>query len=352
MSIQSTQAAWNRCGGMVMVIMTLIGWSSVPLFIKHFAAHIDVWTSNGWRYGFSALLWLPVLIWGLRRHSLPGGIWKRALVPSVFNSIGQVAFAWAHYKIDPGLLTFALRTQIVFVAIGAAILFIPERRIIRSRGFIIGILLVLGGTMTTVALDDGFGQQTTTFGIILALISGACFAGYALSVRHYMHGTHPLIAFSVISQYTAAAMLGLMFALGERQGLMALAMSSSQIALLLLSAIIGIALGHVFYYASIGRLGVAVSSGVIQLQPVLVSVASVFLFPNAALSPIQWAAGLLAIAGAGTILYMQHHLRVIAPAAPARTEAVTPTAAPDTAEFDTLPPDHVAAATAAHDRDG
>lgn len=351
MSLESTQTAWNRCGGLVMVVMTLIGWSSVPLFIKHFASHIDVWTSNGWRYGFSALLWLPVLIWGLRRNSLPSGIWKRALVPSVFNSIGQVAFAWAHYKIDPGLLTFALRTQIVFVAIGAAILFIPERRIIRSRGFIIGILLVLGGTMTTVALDDGFGQQATMFGIILALVSGICFAGYALSVRHYMHGTHPLVAFSVISQYTAAAMLGLMFAIGERQGLLVLAMPPPQIALLLLSAIIGIALGHVFYYASIGRLGVAVSSGVIQLQPVLVSAASVFLFPDAALSSVQWGTGLIAVAGAGTILYMQHRLRAVTPPAPRSDHRATSTAETDAAQFDTLPPDHVAAALAAHDRD-
>lgn len=338
MPVNTAQAAWNKAGGVIMVGMTLVGWSSVPLFIKHFADHIDVWTSNGWRYGFSALLWLPVLLWGLRRNSLPKGIWKLAVVPSVFNSIGQVAFAWAHYKIDPGLLTFALRVQIVFVAFGAAVLFIPERRIIKSPGFILGLVLVLAGTMGTVAMDTGFGQQATTAGVVMALVSGACFAGYAMSVRHFMQGIHPLVAFSVISQYTAAAMVGLMLAIGERHGLLALALPADQFILLLVSAIIGIALGHVFYYTSIARLGVAVSSGVLQLQPVLVAAASVVVFPGAALTLAQWCTGVVAVAGAATILYVQHRLK--------------PAPTPD-GEFETLPPDHVAAAAIAaeHQRD-
>src|SRR5262245_28336924 len=48
--------------GMVTLVLTLLGWASVPLFLRHFADLIDGWTSNGWRYGFSALVWLPVLI--------------------------------------------------------------------------------------------------------------------------------------------------------------------------------------------------------------------------------------------------------------------------------------------------
>ena len=57
-SAQTTTAAL----GIVTVVLTLVGWSSVPLFLRHFADSIDLWTSNGWRYGFSALLWLPVLL--------------------------------------------------------------------------------------------------------------------------------------------------------------------------------------------------------------------------------------------------------------------------------------------------
>jgi drug/metabolite transporter (DMT)-like permease len=133
-----------------LIVATLIGWSSVPLFLKHFSHSIDAWTSNGWRYGFSALLWAPVLMYGAMRSSLPGGLWRAAIVPSIFNCAGQVCFTWAHYKIDPGLLTFGLRMQIVFVALGAYLLFPAERRVIRTPSFLLGAVTVFGGTIGTI----------------------------------------------------------------------------------------------------------------------------------------------------------------------------------------------------------
>jgi drug/metabolite transporter (DMT)-like permease len=296
--------------GILTIVMTLVGWSSVPLFIKHFSGLIDVWTSNGWRYGFSALLWAPVIIIGLALGRLPRNIWKAALVPSLFNATGQVAFAWAHYKIDPGLLTFGLRTQIVFVTVGAALLFASERRIIRTRGFLLGLFMVACGTAGTIAMGQGLGEQATALGIGLAISSGLLFACYALSVRHYMQGMNSIVAFAAISQYTAAAMVILMLVFGARAGAGALDLSGQQLGLLLISAIVGIALGHVFYYMSINRLGVAVSSGVIQLQPFLVTAGSFFLFGER-LTPWQWLSGLVAITGAATILTVQHRLKQV-----------------------------------------
>jgi drug/metabolite transporter (DMT)-like permease len=323
--------------GSVTVVATLIGWSSIPLFLRYFATHpthpIDPWTSNGWRYGFSALLWMPVVVTGLLRRRLPPGIWKAALVPAAINALGQVCFTTAHYKIEPGLLTFGLRSQIVFVTIGAVALFPAERRVIRSPGFIVGILLVAFGTAGTIVFAQDWSGQATALGVALALASGALFAGYALAVRWFMHSFSPVVSFAIISQYTAAAMVVLMLMLGERAGATALDLPGGAFLLLLASAVIGIALGHVFYYISIARLGVAVSSGVIQLQPFLVAIASFGVFGER-LSPIQWAFGVVAVGGASAILISQHRL----------TKAQR-TLAPDEdrTHFEDLPLDEVAA---------
>jgi hypothetical protein len=99
-------------------------------------------------------------------------------------------------------------------------------------------------------------------------------------------------------------MVLLMLALGERRGLSALDLPTDQMALLLVSAVIGIALGHVFYYISIARLGVAVSSGVIQLQPFIVSVGQTALGWQS-LTVMQWGSGLVAVAGALIMLAVQ-----------------------------------------------
>lgn len=303
----SQQAPISPAAGVACVVLTLVGWSSVPLFLKHFSRTLDPSTSNGWRYGISALLWLPVLLVGIRRRNLPHGLWKAAVVPAVFNTLGQVCFTNGFYYIDPGLFTFGLRTQIVFVSIGAAVLFVPERRVVRSPGFIAGVAMVFLGACGALVLGTHEFKEATTTGVMLAVASGLLFACYGLSVRKFMHGMPPLVAFAAISQYTAAAMLGLMLVLGTRMGMTALDMSTGQFVLLLVSGLIGIAIGHVAYYYAIAKLGVAVSSGVIQLQPFLVAAGSSVLFEEQ-LTAGQWSAGLVAVGGAGLILWVQHRL--------------------------------------------
>jgi drug/metabolite transporter (DMT)-like permease len=294
----------GRWLGILTIVTTLIGWASVPLFLKYFSSEIDVWTCNGWRYGFSALLWAPVLVLAVRRKRLPPGLWKAALVPSIVNAGGQVTFVWAHYKIDPGLLTFGLRSQMIFVAVGAWLLFPAERRIIRTPGYIMGLIALMGGTSAALLLGEEPVRGAHAFGIVLSVLSGMLFACYGLAVRQYMTGYNSVLAFAAISQYTAAAMVALMLALGERAGLSTFDMSARDITLLLLSAVIGIALGHVLYYMSIARLGVAVSSGVLQLHPFFVAVGSLFLFGEH-LSGWQWLGGCVAVGGAILMLSVQ-----------------------------------------------
>ena len=340
-----------RMSGLAAVLLTLVGWSSIPLFLEHFTTSIDAWTSNGWRYATAALIWAPIVILGALRRTLPPHIWRAAIVPSLFNCAGQVAFTTAHYELFPGLVTFGLRMQIVFVAIGAMLLFPPERRLIRSPTFLAGLLVVFLGTMGTVLLGgltsdappsaDGTAEAAASEawsvgGILLALGAGLMFACYGLAVKWCMRGIAPLKAFAAISQYTAAGMVLLMIVFGRRSGLEALDMPVDQFGLLLVSAVIGIALGHVCYYISIDRLGVAVSSGVIQLQPFLVAAASVVLF-HEPLTALQWLSGGLAVLGAGVILVVQHRMS-------ARDRAMH---RPPAEALEDLPADHVAAAAEA-----
>ncbi|MCB9845325.1 MAG: DMT family transporter [Phycisphaeraceae bacterium] len=297
----------GRALGVLTVVMTLVGWSSVPLFLRHFSHSIDAWTSNGWRYGAAAVFWLPWLIVAMRA-GLTAGVFRSAMVPTLFNAAGQAAFTSAHYLIDPGLLTFGLRVQIVFVMVGAAVMFPAERRVVRSGWFVAGLALLLVGTVATIITDDQFGQRNNALGVGLAMIAGVFFAAYALSVRRFMSRYPAVLSFSVISQFTAAIMVALMLVLGDRAGATAITrLDGANFAMLIASALIGIALGHVFYYLAIQRLGVAVSSGVIQLQPFLVGVGAAILL-NEPLLPAQWLGGTCAVLGAAIILYAQARL--------------------------------------------
>jgi drug/metabolite transporter (DMT)-like permease len=272
---------------------------------------IDGWTANGWRYGFSALLWLPVLLLSVRRGTFPGHLWKAALLPSFFNAVAQIAFGLAPYYVEPGLMAFSLRLQIVFVTVGAAFLFAAERKVIKSVGFIVGISMVILGTFATILLSPKGLGGGTGFGIGLAICSGLLYACYALSVRAKLHGTDPLLSFSVVSQYTALVMVGAMLVFARDKsgahdfGMQVFSLSGYQLFLLLLSSVIGIGIGHTLYFKSLQILGLAVSAGVVQLQPITVSVASIFIF-NEHLTWQQWCTGALAVCGAGVMLTTQH----------------------------------------------
>jgi DME family drug/metabolite transporter len=303
--------------GVLTIVATLLGWTSIPLFLKYFTSEIDYYNANGWRYGLSALIWAVPLLLAWSRGGLPTGLWRAALVPSIFNAVAQHCFAVAPYKIDPGLMTFSLRAQVIFVTIGAAIMFVPERKVIRTWGYLIGLGMVLLGTSLTVLLKPGEFRGADIEGVLLSLAAGACYAAYALSVRKLMHGLNPLLAFAAVSQYTAAALVTLMLIAGNQHGLEALkllepiagadgvmGLPGTRFVLLLLSAVIGIGLGHTFYFIAIQRLGLAVANSVVQLQPITVSIGSFLLFGEVLTMP-QWVSGCLAVLGAGVILHAQ-----------------------------------------------
>ena len=288
-------------------LLTLAGWSSVPLFLKHFTALTDPWTMNGWRYSFSAGVWFPFLLLAYWRGHLPPRFWKLALLPAAVNSFGQTCFAHAPYFIDPALLTFMLRLQIVFVALGAYLLFPTERVLIRSLRFWIGVSLAFFGSIGVGLLGREWPTGTTLWGMLLGVMAGMGFGAYSMSVRYFMHGINPILSFAMISLVTSSVLIPMMFLLGTDAGWGPLTFSWQDFILLMLSALVGIALAHVAYYAAIARLGVTVAAGLILLQPFMTGLGSFFWF-HERLTVAQWMSGIAAVLGAGLMLMTQHAL--------------------------------------------
>jgi drug/metabolite transporter (DMT)-like permease len=124
-----------------------------------------------------------------------------------------------------------------------------------------------------------------------------------------MQGYPAVLAFGVICQFTALGTVALMLLLGRERGAEVLGFGGFDWFMLVSSAMIGIAVSHVMYYAAITRLGVAVSMGIVQLQPVITATASVGLGWER-LTAWQWGAGLVGVAGAMVMLSATGRKRV------------------------------------------
>lgn len=324
----ATTARSHALGGVLLIVFTLLSWASVPLFLRHFttAYHLDPFSANGWRYGISAAFWLPFLFYAWSRGKLPPALLKAALLPTAFNILGQTTFAWGPALLEPGFFSFVFRVQIIFVTLGAYMLFPGERATLKRPMYWVGIALVVIGSVGLVLLKEpaknavvlsaaasASASSTHTIGVIVALISGVLFAGYGLSVRYAVNQYSPVISFGVICQYTAVGALATMCTAPLFASWMPAAMQPDPLlpvrsfgagawGLLIASAFIGIAISHVSYYESMRRLGVSVSVGIIQLQPIFAAIGSFWLFDEK-LSGLQWASGIVGIVGAVLMLW-------------------------------------------------
>jgi drug/metabolite transporter (DMT)-like permease len=275
-------------------IGVLICWSSAPLFIKYLTGYLDLWTQNLLRYLSACLFWLPFLVIELKAGRVPKQVWKRTLVPFVLVVIMQTLWAAVFYYIDPGFVSLLAMTAFLWVIIMSIIFFAEERRLLSNRMFVSSIVLSLVGLAGVMYFHPKFTHSYTITGIVIVLCYGFIWGLYSLSVKTLLKGIDSRVGFSIISIYTFVTLLiGILFKGNLSQ---CLAMPFWGWFAVVISGILGIAVGHVLYYVSIRRLSAATSSLTQLSQPFIVATISFFLFGET-LSVLQWIFGIVLVAG-------------------------------------------------------
>jgi len=288
------------------LLVTIFSWSTVPLFLKFFTRYIDAWTANGIRYPFAALLLLPWVVLFYFKGQLTARVLRLAILPAVINFLGQVLWAWAPYFVEPGLLAFTVRLSVVWSVLGSFILFADERTLIKSRRFWVGLVLSLCGFFFMITAGKALPSGSKLTGILISLLYSVFGALYGLTVRRNMQAFDSRLSFGIIALYTALGTFVLMLFVGNYSVVWQL--SPFLILMILLSAIIGIAIAHVFYYVAVKRIGVAIASSFNLISAFLTAVFSWILFQEI-LTAVQWVAGLLLISGAMLLLWAQEKVK-------------------------------------------
>jgi len=282
-------------------------WGSVPVLLRELTDDVDAWTANAVRYPLSAMLYWPVLFVFGRAGVLNRQLVARCAIPAFFALSGQVLWALAPYYLPASAIGFLVRMSLVWSLLGAMTLFPDERRLLRVSGFYVGLALSIGGFVVLSVSKGMFDADVTVKGIIIILACSFFFGFYGVSVRRCLRGVHPLVGFGVVSQFVS---IGTLLALtltatagvARPQALSSLGPTSW--CQLVSSSILGIALGHLFLYIGVARLGAAITSGVQAITP-LVTVALAIVFLDESMSPSQWIAGVAMVIGAVVLLRTQ-----------------------------------------------
>jgi len=218
----------------------------------------------------------------------------------------QSLWAATFYYIGPAFTVLLSKTSVLWVAAFSLIFFIDERALARSWRFWVGLALSVTGVFGVLYFKDDFGTARTTTGIIISLLCAFMWASYAISVKISLKGIDSRIGFAVISIYTV---IGLWIAAALRgKPSECLAMGPGGWAAVVFSAITAIALGHVFFYAAIKRIGATIPTLIILAQPLAVfSLSSIVRHER--LNSLQILFGLLLLGGAALSVWAQGHLR-------------------------------------------
>ncbi len=233
-------------------------WSFGPIFIKYLTGYLDSWTQNLLRYSVACLVWMPFLVFSIKKGHLNVRVWRRAVVPGMANIIMQSLFACAFYYIGPAFMVLLAKSSLIWIASFSLIFFAEERALVKSKRFWSGLGLSIMGVIGVMCFKEDFAAAGTLTGIALTLAMGFMWGVYIISVRIAFRDIDSRHGFSVISIYTMAGLFILTLLFGDLVDCMQIGLR--QWTIVVISGILGIALGHVLYYIAIRRIGATIPS--------------------------------------------------------------------------------------------
>ncbi len=283
----------------------LVFWSIGPILIKYLTGYLDSWTQNALRYNTAALFLLPMLLFSMRQGTFDHRIWRMAVVPSIANVIMQGFWAAMFYHLNPAFAVLLSKTNVFWVAAFSMLILPEERGLLKSVRFWLGLVLAMMGVVGVLYHSPDYAASGSVRGIVFALVGAVSWAIYAVSVRVCLKEVNSLSSFSVVSLYTGVGLAIVALFLGDIH--QCLDLDLKRWGILVLSSVLGIAFGHVCFYAAVRRLGATIPSLVILVQPFTILLMSMLIFGEA-LSMIQGLFGILLILGAASAIWADKDL--------------------------------------------
>jgi drug/metabolite transporter (DMT)-like permease len=285
---------------LLMNLGAVLCWSFVPLAIRFVSGYYSALFQALFRYMAAlVVLWsFTVLVLKPKRlrNETPQllSLWPKILLIAVVNYSFQLTFTIALYLLYPGLVTLVNQSLILFSVFLAALMFSDERPTLGSVLFVVGVVAAVVGVILTILGSNSFGAVRFSLGIVVVLASALFWALMGALIRKWLGGVST--SFALSSVFTIVTLLFFFTYLVAYRGLPVPSAPTGIWIFLVLSGLIGLGIGHSLYYRSVGILGLALSSSLALLIPLLVGVASFFLFRER-LTWIQLVGGVSLLAG-------------------------------------------------------
>jgi drug/metabolite transporter (DMT)-like permease len=292
----------------VMNLVAVVCWAAAPTMVKAISRSFSVNFQNACRYLVSlAVLWPAYLLTADRSRiradlaevrRLAGKIALIALVQYAF----QVSYTYSLTLIYPGMMTLVSQTTAIFGVLLAVAFFPDERPVVRNRIFLTGAVFALAGALLVVLGGGSWGGAALNVGVLSALASALAWALLGTLIRRWVPHVPPLL--SISSVFTILVPLFIASYAVAHRGFPVPAAPPIDWVLMVVSGLIGVGIGQSLFYRAVPVIGVATSTSIGLLIPLLATVISRLAFGER-LSAIQIVGGFLLVAGSWFVIRLR-----------------------------------------------
>jgi len=264
---------------------------------------------NFCRYLISLSLIWPLLIMsgGMRdgREKIKNvrGFVLKIIAITAVQFIFQITFTLGLFLVYPGLFTLLFQSVIIFSVFLALVLFPDERESLRNFRFLIGLLISVAGVVITISSGRNLSQSQLNLGSLLVIGCAACWALLSALIKKWLHAIPPTFSLSIV--FTIVTPLFLFTYLFSTDGPLIPEAPLLAWILMFLSGIIAVYLGHYLHYKCLPHLGLALTSNLALLVPLVAGTISYFVF-NEHFSLLRLFGGLLLISGAYIVIHIRY----------------------------------------------
>ncbi len=214
----------------------------------------------------------------------------------------QVGYTYSLTLIYPGLMTLVQQSSAIFGALLAVAFFPDERRIVRDRMFLTGAVFALAGAVLVVLGGGSWGSAAFNVGVLSALASALAWALLGTLIRRWLRPLPPLLSVSSVITILVPLFLA-SYAVASR-GFPVPDAPPLHWVLMIASGLLGVGLGQSLFYRAVPVIGVATSTSIGLLIPLLAAVVSWIAFGER-LSGIQIAGGFLLVLGSWFVIRLR-----------------------------------------------
>lgn len=284
--------------GYLFAFAALLCYSTVPLFLKFLAGHLDAWTVNAMRYSIAALVWLPFVLRGHKKVPEGRNVWLDACIPTFVNIFGQTLWAFAPYYTDASVIAFVIRLNFLFAIIFGFWLLPEERSLSKFSLFWFGVSTSFIGIV--IMYMEGLHKVGSSFLGLSIVVSASLFWGiYGVVIKKKMSGYSSILSFGVVSLYTSTILILSMLVFGQPRTVLSL--NWDVLSILVVSAIFGIAFSHVLIYKAIHILGPVTTNGSTLFGPFVTALFAYFIFSEK-MTLYEWIGGVTLVLGSYLLL--------------------------------------------------